>query len=442
MGDVVQHKIFICLTSIFGITVLTAVLLCIFQIKVQYDTADMHALRSDAGILINDIENSGDFKTDTTLEYAVILNNGTVVYNNGTRLNDHVNLHSLGSDLTDFYIVPLMKNESQYALLYIDISDKYYGKNRTAVLLWIFVSSAIIFISVIIYLMLLRVLKRDIFIPVYQLHTATRDIMNGKLDTKVEYDYDGETGTLCHDFELMRTELQDSFAREQKMKSDEKLLMASISHDLKTPLATVQGYLESICLDVVTDRQEIKRYCKNALNKTVLLGNMTNDILEHSKAELRQLTIEREEVYTGEYFGKLMQSLRSDADSRGMSLSYGDIPNIIISLDKTRIAQVMENIVGNSFKYGKSNGSIVINFRCDDRFFYVSVKDDGQGISAEDLPFVFNRFFRGDKARTQNVPGSGLGLSISKYIVGQHGGKIECDSILGQGTTIEFCIEE
>ncbi len=442
MGDVIGKKIFRCIAAVLSLTILTAVLLCIFQIKVQYDTADINALRKDAGILIADIEGNDKFTADSDLPYAVILNDGSVAFNNGTKLHDFVNLHSVGSDSSGFYIVPLLKDGSQYALLYIDIPRSYYGRNKSEISAWIVVTSVIIISAVIVYLILLATLRKDIFIPVFQLHNATRDIINGNLETKVKYDYDGETGMLCHDFELMRTELRDSFTREQKMKDDEKLLMASISHDLKTPLATVRGYLESICLDVVTDMDDIKRYCTNALNKTVLLGNMTNDILEHSKAELRQLTIERKEVYTGDYFGKLMKSFKSDAESRGFLLTYGDIPNIIISLDTTRIAQVLENIIGNSFKYGKSSGRIDINFRYEYHFFYVSVKDDGHGISAEDLPFVFNRFYRGDKARTQNVPGSGLGLSIAKYIVEQHGGMIECDSILGCGTTIELSISE
>lgn len=440
MGDVVWRRIFISLTTVFGMTLLMAVLLYISQRNEQNKRADINTLRLDAGELVSCIENSGCYDIDSKLPYAVIQNDGSVVFNRGTSLHDRVNLHSIGTDSNGIYTVPLLDEGIQYAILYVEIPQSYYGMSIMEKLTWILTAAVIIMVAAVGYIILLSTLKKDIFVPVRQLHNATCDIMKGQLDTKVKYDYDGEIGMLCHDFELMRMELCDSVRREQKMKEEEKILTASISHDLKTPLATIRGYLESICLDVVTEREDIRQYCKSALDKTILLGNITNDILEHSKAELHQLTIQREEVYTAEYFKELVNTLRSDVKSRGFSLTCGEIPNLIVSLDRTRIAEVMENLIGNSLKYGKKGGHIEINFRTEADFFYICVKDDGQGIAAGDLPFVFDRFFRGDKARTQKIAGSGLGLSIAKYIVEGHGGRIECDSVLGCGTVIEFSI--
>lgn len=440
MGDIVKRKIYICITAVIGLLLLITALLCFHSIETQLKTLNINALRNDAGEIAAEIEHTKEYQYETDLPYAVIQNDGTVVYNKGTLLPNHINLHTLGTATTDFFTMPLLRDGVVFATLYVDIPPAYYGGSKNMIFLTLGLSILTAILALSLYFVLLSIIKNDIFRPVRQLHASTKDILTGRLDNPVKYDYDGEIGTLCHNFELMRNELRDSFAREQRLKDDEKLLMASISHDLKTPLATVQGYLESIYLDVVTDSADIKHYCKNALDKTVLLGNMTNDILEHSKAEMHQLSMRFVEVYTAEYFGNLCNTLKSDAQSRGFRLTYGTIPNFLISLDITRIAQLMENLVGNSIKYGKKDGNIEISFTEKDNFFFISVKDDGQGIAAEDLPFVFDKFFRGDKARTQSIAGSGLGLSIARYIVEQHGGKIECDSILGQGTSMEFCI--
>lgn len=438
MGDIIGRKIMICLTAVIGLLLLITTLLCSYGIKTQQKNLDINTLRSDAGAIAAEIERMKEYKYDSYISYAVILNNGSIAYNNGTSLHGHINMHSIGSANTEFFTMPLLEDGVQFSTLYVDIPQNYYGGNKLIIFLWSILAILTTVIVFSLYIIILQTLKNDIFNPIRQLHASTKDILNGRLENPVIYDYDGEIGMLCHDFELMRSELKDSFSREQKLKEDEKLLMASISHDLKTPLATVHGYLESICLGVVTDNEDIKRYCHNALDKTILLGNMTNDILEHSKAEMHQLSMEFEEVYTAKYFGKLCDTLKADASSRGFTLTYGMIPNLIISLDTTRIAQVMENLVGNSFKYGKKDGNIEISFHEKDDNFFITVKDDGQGIAAQDLPFVFDKFFRGDKARTQSIAGSGLGLSIAKYIIEQHGGKIECDSILSHGTIIEF----
>lgn len=440
MGDIIRRKIYICLTAVIGMLLLITALLCFFIIKTQKHTLNVNALRVDAGKIAADIERTMVYQSVSDLPYAVILSDGTVAYNHGTSLPEYVNLHTLGSAYTEFFTMPLLKEGTQFATLYVDIPPRYYGGRKEDILFTSVIGLMTVVMALVLYFLIHSTIKNDIFKPVRQLHASTKDILNGRLENPVKYDYDGEIGMLCHDFELMRNELRDSLAREQRLKEDEKLLMASISHDLKTPLATVQGYLESIYLEIVTDKEDIKRYCQNALDKTVLLGKITNDILEHSKAEMHQLTMTYEEVYTVGYFSNLCNILKADAESHGFVLTYGAIPNFLISLDTTRIAQVMENLVGNSIKYGRKNGNIHISFYEKENYFCVKVEDDGQGIAAEDLPFVFDRFFRGDRARTQSISGSGLGLSIARYIVEQHGGKIECDSILGKGTCIEFCI--
>lgn len=439
MGDVIRRKITILTTAVMGILTLVTALLCITAVKERLTCINENKIRCDANMLASQLEDDR-LTYSPAFSYAVISSDGTVTIDENMNLEKKVNLHTLGTSGKKLYTVPLVKNGIQYATLAADISAGNYHAPLSKVIPELSAAIILLIISFAAFIMILKTLKNDIFSPVKQLHHATKSILDGDTGTKVRYDYDGEIGTLCHDFELMRAQLGDSFEREAQMKDNEKLLMASISHDLKTPLATVQGYLESICLDIVTGDQA-KQYCSRALDKTILLSKMTNDILEHSKAELKQLSINREEVYTEKYFSEMLDGLASDAKNRGFTLTYSEIPDMIISLDRTRITQVMENLIGNAIKYGHENGSINVAFSVQENFFHVSVKDDGQGIAAVDLPFIFDKFYRGDKARTMNVPGSGLGLSIAKYIITEHGGKIECDSVLGQGTCFEFCLQ-
>ena len=248
---------------------------------------------------------------------------------------------------------------------------------------------------------------------------------------------------MCHDFEKMREELLNSHKREQRLKEDEKILLASISHDLKTPLSSITGHVEGILLDVVTDEVEIKRYAQIIMNKASVLNVMIDDIMKHTKSELYQLSIELEETYTGVFFEEVVKELSDDAKQKGFDVKCNKIPNVILQMDKIRISEVLHNLLANSMKYGKKDGCITLIFQLlegKEKQFHITFKDDGYGIAASDLPFVFDKFFRGDKSRTQNIPGSGLGLSISKYIIEKHGGKIECDSILDYGTEINFFI--
>ncbi|MDO5558504.1 MAG: HAMP domain-containing sensor histidine kinase [Oscillospiraceae bacterium] len=439
MGDVIRRKITILTSAVMGVLSLIAALLCCVMIRDKLSTVNENRIRCDANMLAADIEND-NYSTDTDLSYAVVSSNGTVTFQKNMHLNKSVNLHTLGSSGQKLYTVPLVRDGVQFATLAVDISTGRYTAGFVQLLPVLLLTLLILAGSFTAFFIILNTLKNDIFAPVKQLHTSTKSILSGNTGNEVRYDYDGEIGTLCHDFELMRAQLRDSFEREERMKSDEKLLMASISHDLKTPLATVQGYLESICLDIVIGDQA-KQYAIRALDKTMLLSKMTNDILEHSKAELNQLSINPEEVYSGRFFGEMLEGLASDAKTNGFTLTYSDIPDIIISLDRMRISQVMENLIGNAVKYGHKNGSINVDFSLEDNFLHVSVRDNGPGIPAVDLPFIFDKFYRGDKARTMNVPGSGLGLSIVRYIVSQHGGSIECDSVLGEGTCFEFCLK-
>ena len=238
----------------------------------------------------------------------------------------------------------------------------------------------------------------------------------------------------------MRDELKAGKEFERKWRNKEQTLYASLSHDLNTPLAVLRGYIEEIRYSVVTDPAEIEHVLDMSLRKIEILNKLVSDILEHSKAELNQLSVQRTEVYAGDFFGGILSEYADELLAQGIELKYNLPENILICLDTNRINQVMQNLISNAVKYGGKNVTIEIDFCVKDDRFIVSVKDDGAGIAASDLPHIFELFYRGDKSRTQDIPGSGLGLHICRYIIHCHGGEIECDSILGKGTQIQFYI--
>lgn len=300
----------------------------------------------------------------------------------------------------------------------------------------------LVLVILILLLRIYKIIKSDVFKPISEMHNSAKGILRGNLDDKVLYDYDGEIGEFSHDFEKMRDNLKDSRDNEAKLKRNEKELLACISHDLKTPISSISGYCEGIIDGVVKSEDDIKRYASIILKKARVLTKLIEDMLEYSKAEINEMTIRKEDVYSAQYFYNILEDLSLDVETKNRKfILNGKIPNVLINIDKKRIQEVMYNLVSNSIKYTEEKGIIEVSIEKIDGSLVVHVKDDGMGITADDIPNVFKKFYRGEKYRNMNIPGSGLGLSISKYIVEKHGGYIEINSSLKQGTEVIFSIK-
>lgn len=295
----------------------------------------------------------------------------------------------------------------------------------------------IILITIYIYILI----KKDILSHLTEIHNSARKILKGDFSNKIIYDYDNEIGAFCHDFEAMRDEFKFSKEKELTIKTKEKELLACLSHDIKTPLTAIHGYVSGIKDGIVNDKEGIDNYCDIILNRVKMLNKLLEDILEHSKAELNKMEITLNEFYCKAFFIDILEDLCAEIQSKGLKFIYPDrIPNVIINGDKKRLSQVMYNLVSNSIKYSKEKGTVSIYFETDNNYLYVYVKDNGFGISSADIPNIFNKFYRGEKSRNQNIPGSGLGLSISKYIIEAHGGFINCVESSSDNTIFCFTL--
>lgn len=458
MGDIIRAKLRKYTAAILLCIVVLA--FCSLYVLWQYELlhVDDGMIRVMSNTVLSAIENMDDLselsQIETQLPYTVFDLEGNVRYStiNKYEQGTRIDLHTIGT--SNCYIVPVMKKETEQEdgfmagegacgyLLYVDTLS--YQRTYAPPL---FLRHALgilflLFAMILLFIRRTRMIRADIWEPVKELHMVMNHIAKGDMEMQVTYDYDGVIGTLCHDFECMREEIIDSHQRELRLQEKERALYASISHDLKTPLASVTGYLEELLYGVVTKPDEVKKVQQRMLEKAMVLNKLIDDILQHSKASLGQLTIQKREVYAREYFKQLLKGYETDAKLNHYEFTYQLPENVLLLIDPDRIAQVIQNLIDNAVKYRKGPLSINVSFEINPApvALIVSVCDNGSGIDAQDQPFIFDLFYRGNKSRTQDIPGSGLGLNISRYIVEEHGGRIECDSIAGAGTTISFSI--
>lgn len=413
----------------------------------EYTRTVDNTVDNKARLLMSDVlyeVSQGNFETLANYPYCIIDLEGIVIDSNQKEYPPQSRIDmttltnsSFGSGPTKNYIysTPLIQKDVQIGTIYVQLPySKLVEKSYTVLVLAV----GIVLIILLLLYSLVKFLYVDVLRPIKQIHTTTLKLLEGDMSERIPYDYDGEVGTLCHDFEALREELEYSVQNEKKLKEKEKLLLAYISHDLRTPIATITGYVEGIHAGIVKG-DKVKEYTSIILKKITMLNGLIEDILEHSKSQLHEFTIHKTECYAREFFCEVLKEVEADVLKNGLLFSYNEVPNILINIDKKRIRQVIQNLVGNAIKFTKE-GSITITFTYDQERLYVAVKDTGIGIAAIDQPQIFEEFFRGERARTLNVPGTGLGLSIAKYIITQHDGKIECESLLDHGTTIEFYI--
>lgn len=257
-------------------------------------------------------------------------------------------------------------------------------------------------------------------------------------DDKVNAD---EVGELTYSFELMRDELKAKQIREEELKKAQQEMISCISHDLKTPISTVKAYAEGMRDGIARDEETRASYIRIIIEKTNLLIGMIEDLLRISNAQLNQLEICPKEVYFVSFFEKAVKEIEGYVRQQEMEFSFSiELEERLVCMDERRILEVLYNLVENSIKYRRENGKIemIASRQGDD--VLIRVLDDGIGISNDDIPYVFDKFYRAEKSRSSSIPGSGLGLSICKYIVEKHGGTIYCKSRKEKGCEIGFTL--
>jgi len=298
------------------------------------------------------------------------------------------------------------------------------------------------FLSLIVLLILLtRLITKNILRPLQELSQATQEVARGSLDFKLKHKTGDELGQFVEAFDLMRLRLKESLDKQAAYALSRKQLIANISHDLATPTAIIRGYVEGLEDGVARDEESFKRYLRVIRSKTEQLDRLIEDLAQYSRLELGRLEIHKEDVDSGELFEGIFSALETSLENSSATfLVKRPLPSVALQADKNRIEQVLDNLVGNAQRYSGDYPVIKAEIEVLEDQLLVKVQDNGSGIPGEDLPHIFELFYRGEKSRSRDFGGSGQGLAICRFIVEAHGGKIWAESAPGQGSTFYFTL--
>lgn len=300
---------------------------------------------------------------------------------------------------------------------------------------------AIILILVFTSLMLTRWIHRGVFLPVNELNTAMKYIADGNLDYTLNTDNKGEIGELYCNYEEMRLRLKESTDEKFEHEKQNRELISNISHDLKTPITAIKGYVEGIMDGVADTPEKTEKYIKTIYNKANDMDRLINELTIYSGIDSNRIPYHFHRLNVADYFGDCVEEVGLDLESKNIQLNYSNLvsPDTVIIADPEQLKRVINNIIGNSIKYlDKENGVIDIRILDEVDSIRIEIEDNGKGIAAKDLSSIFERFYRTDASRNSSKGGSGIGLSIVKKIVEDHGGYIWATSKEKEGTCLHF----
>ena len=286
-------------------------------------------------------------------------------------------------------------------------------------------------LAVAIALLITFFLSRRILAPVKALTLAARRLGQGDFSQRVQFKDKSEVGELAQTFNSMANDLERAEQLQRNM-------VADVAHELRTPLSNIRGYLEAIRDGVVEpDAATIRSLDEEAS----LLSQLVDDLQELSLAETGELKLVCQTEDIARLIKQTVAAVQAQAATKGLSVSI-DLPDKLppVNIDSHRIGQVLRNLLENAVTHTAKGGAISIAARQQDNWVEVSVADTGEGIPAEELPNIFERFYRVDKSRARATGSSGLGLTIAKRLVEAHGGKIEVQSEPGKGSRFSFTV--
>ncbi len=294
-------------------------------------------------------------------------------------------------------------------------------------------------IIIIVGIVLMIALSKSIMKPLNKLKEATKNISEGNLDFEIDYSGSDEISEVLRDFEIMRENLLELNEKQKEYEEDRKEMIAGISHDLRTPLTSIKGYVSGLIDGIADSPEKRQKYLTTIYNTAVEMDKLVDDLFLFSKLDLDKIPFDFEHVELGNYMSQCCEEIRFSMEKKKMSMTFVNLykEDIYVQLDRDQFARVLINIAENSAKYKKNEiGSFYVTLSKAENEAVISLKDDGQGIDSSLAGKIFDSFYRNDPARTNPIKGSGLGLSIAKQIVSSHGGRIWAESNLGEGLTV------
>lgn len=334
-----------------------------------------------------------------------------------------------------------MQDGSNYRIIIlnqiVNVGDYY-----RSLLIFVFIIFLIVF--VIASLIVQRQNMKNIIIPITDLTKEMEKLRIGELETAITDKGYGEIRELGSAIEQLRLQLKNSIYYQQRVDENRKFLISSISHDLKTPVTSIRGYIDGV-LDGVANTDEKKEYyLSKAIEKTKMINTMIEDLLLYSKLDLNQMTFKKDKVNIVKYIESCIEDSSEDFLRENKRIIFENklSTTIFVIIDVAKFKRVVQNIMDNAKRSIEvQTGQLKIMLRETNSSIIIEFKDNGKGISKQDLPHVFERFYRADTAR--EVKGSsGLGLAIAKQIVEGLGGRIWAISENGQGASIIISLKK
>ena len=293
-------------------------------------------------------------------------------------------------------------------------SDNYNDSKNKIIIFYLISVAFICIVFVVVYTVVLK--------PFKDLENFASELSKGNLDIDLKYNRVNMFGEFTWAFDHMRSELKKSREREQEAVENNKTIIATLSHDIKTPVASIRAYAEGLSENMDSTPERRERYINVIMKKCDEVSKVTDDMFVHSLHDLDRLVINKDKIALDKVIKETIESLKGDKDDINVK---GKIDEFTLNEgDSMRIAQVIENIITNARKYAE--GSRIEVWSEINNSYCLHIKDNGPGIPPEDLPFIFDKFYRGKNKSDKS--GAGLGLFIVKYIMETMGGKVELNN--------------
>lgn len=288
--------------------------------------------------------------------------------------------------------------------------------------------------------------SKNLIVPIHQLSIAAKQISQGNFTHSIKTERKDELGKFAQIFEEMRFKLIEAEEQKVRYEVNRQELIAHISHDLKTPLTLIKGYVKGVQEGVANTPEKLEHYLQTIDQTATEMNDLIDELLLYSKLELEEEMLQMDQVNLHAFFEDLIDELAFFLEKEG-GVATLQVPNnesYLVLADQEKLRRIVQNLIQNSLKYmDKEEKQLQVCLSVqDNQEVVVEMKDNGSGISQTDLPFIFDSFYRTDASRNSETGGSGLGLSIVKKIVSAHGGKIWAKSIVGEGTSIYFTLKK
>ena len=407
--------------NIKRITILIIITLAVFIGGFYYVLLERNEAKIDV-VAVNDIsetlaEQWGSLNSTELpglqygLDYVVIDHDNNFITATRNGLNNDLN-NAIGNQDT---IVDIKLNNKVLGKLIIYNSTNEIWRQHRKYLFHFSVS--IMILLAIICLGYAVYIDRAIFRPFRKLQSFARHVADGKLDMPLEIDKSNMFGAFTESFDLMREELNKARENERMANKSKKELVASLSHDIKTPVASIKAVCE--LMQVKSSDETQKNQLEVINSKADQINTLITNLFDATLEELQEL-----KVTPSEQCSKLLYSLIKNADYNNQ-VTIGRIPECIVIVDELRLAQVIDNIISNSYKYAGT--SIEASLHIGDKYLEIAFKDYGLGVEVNETPLIFNKFYRAKNSVGKS--GAGLGLYISKYLISKMCGDIHCQNV-------------